>query len=46
MADVFSRLAGPGSRTGGSGPGAEETGEPALPAEINQAANPMTGMVG
>ncbi len=46
MATVFSGLAGPGSRTGGAGPSAEQTGEPALPAEINQAANPMTGMVG
>lgn len=31
---------------GGSGPGASETGDASLPAEINQATNPMTGMVG
>jgi len=29
----------------GGGPSAEETGEPGLPAEINQATNPLTGAV-
>lgn len=37
-------------RQGGTGPGggmaADQVGEPSLPAEVNQMANPMTGMTG
>jgi hypothetical protein len=35
-----------GAETGGAGLGAQDAGDASLPAEINQAANPLTGLVG